>query len=328
VNLPRPAFAALLTASLIASCWGVYTRYVDLRAYDPVLGAAYRDLSLAQHRQTLQGTMSYPAQWRLLAFWLVDAGERVARLDPHVIDVTLKSATLAGTLLVMFRFAATRMTPLAAILAAALFLLGHMVAFASEAYAIYHTNDYIVVFGWAVALHALDRRRWALAAGAVFVAAWAKETIVLAVVLALLEAVRGRLPWRVAVGCVIAFAVPTFVLRTMYPAPISEWAWWTANLEKNLPFYSTAPGALRTAVQNDLKVLLFLNVGWMLFARACWQTRDRFVQSAALVLAAYVIAGPALYMFRELRHFLFVLVLVAPLVAAELERALGKRSTS
>jgi hypothetical protein len=49
-----------------------------------------------------------------------------------------------------------------------------------------------------------------------------------------------------------------------------------------------------------------------------------FVQSAALGLAAYVIGGFPSYMFRELRHLLFVVVLVAPLVATELERASRK----
>jgi hypothetical protein len=69
VNLSTTVTAALVTAAVIASFWGVYTRYVDLRAYDPVLPAMYEDLSLAQYHQTLAGAMSYPAQWRLLAFW-------------------------------------------------------------------------------------------------------------------------------------------------------------------------------------------------------------------------------------------------------------------
>ena len=316
--------SGLLAALVLTSSWVVYTRYVDLRAFDPVQNQPYSALSIQQYRSTLAGSLSFPAQWRLLGFWMVDVFERLTGLDPHVIDAALKTVALAGTALVVFVFASADVSPLGAVLAAVLYLLAHAIAYAPEAYAIYHSNDYLLVLGWCVAAYALRGGRWPLAAAAIFVTAWAKESIVLAVALAGLEAWRRRLPWSGFAACALAFAAPTLILRTLYVAPLSEWAWWSANLEKNLPLYSQAPGALLTAVRNDLKPLLFVHVAGVVAARAWLRTRDPFTRSLGIVLLLYVCGGFATFMFRELRHFLPTLILVIPLAVAELERRTQK----
>jgi hypothetical protein len=328
VIFSRRTAAALIAALIITSYWTVYTRYVDLRAFEPIVGQPYRELSLQQYRDTLAGTMSFPAQWRLLAFWIVAGTERAIGLDPHVADLALKTAVLAATTFVLAVFANRLVGLLGVVLVAALYLLANAIAYAPEGYAIYHSNDYLLVLGWFIAVYALRDGRWALAAAAIFVAAWAKESIVLAVALAALEAWRGRLSWAGVAACTVAFVIPTAIIRSTHPAPIEQWAWWEENLKRNLPFYSSEPGYTATALRNDLKVLLFLHVAGFVSIRAWLRTRDQFLRSLGIVLVLYVCGGVAVFMYRELRHFLPVLILVVPLTVAELERALSPRHAS
>src|SRR5688572_28176966 len=79
----------LIAGLLVFSGWSVYTRYFDLNAFDLVTDMPFRDLSMSQYNDTLAGTRTFPYQWRVLAFWMVRAGELVTGLDPHVIDVAL-----------------------------------------------------------------------------------------------------------------------------------------------------------------------------------------------------------------------------------------------
>ena len=104
---------------------------------------------------------------------------------------------------VLFAFAATWSARLGALLTATLYLFANAVAYAPEGYAIYHTNDYLVVLGWFAAVYSLGEGRWPLACAAIFVAAWAKESIGLAVMLAAFEAWRGRLSWRGGAACAL-----------------------------------------------------------------------------------------------------------------------------
>ena len=57
----------------------------------------------------------------------------------------------------------------------------------------------------------------------------------LIVFLAGFEALRKRAPWSAAIACGIAFAIPDAGPRTIYPAPISQWAWWD-TFKLNVPF--------------------------------------------------------------------------------------------
>ena len=66
--------AGLVAALLLFSGWSVYTRYVDLHAFDLVTQMPFRDLSMSQDDDTLAGVRKFPYQWRVLAFWMVRAG--------------------------------------------------------------------------------------------------------------------------------------------------------------------------------------------------------------------------------------------------------------
>ena len=83
---PR-AKLALVAALLVFSGWSVYTRYVDLHAFDLVTRMNFADLSMQQYNETIAGTRTFPYQWRVLAFWMVRAGTSIVPVDPHLIDV-------------------------------------------------------------------------------------------------------------------------------------------------------------------------------------------------------------------------------------------------
>jgi hypothetical protein len=76
-------------------------------------------------------------------------------------------------------------------------------------------------------------------------------------------------------------------------------------------------------LEDNLKVLLFLNVAWIWAARSLRRTRDAFVVSLALTLACYVVLAWMVVYIRELRHMLPFTILVIPLAVAELENALA-----
>ena len=165
-----------------------------------------------------------------------------------------------------------------------------------------------------------------LAALVVFAGAWAKETAMLVAFLAGFEALRRRGPWSAAIACGIAFAIPTLILRTIYPAPIAQWAWWD-TFRMNVPFIVWDPAVIAKSLRDNLKVLLFFNVMLYLAWLAWRRTRDAFVVSLALTLACYVVLAWMVVYIRELRHMLPFTILVIPLAVAELERLLPSRST-
>lgn len=311
--------ALLFVALLLFSGWSVYTRYFDLNAFDLVTRMPFRELSATQYHDTLAGTRTFPYQWRVLAFWMVRGIESVTRLDPHVIDAAIKTVSLAASAALLYAFAATLVTPLGAVLAAVLYLLVTAAAFAAEGYAIYFTNDYLAVLSWFAGALAIRRRAWAVAALAAFAGAWAKETALLIVLLAAFEAWRKRAPWWAVVLCAIAFAVPTGVLRTLYPAPLAQWAWWD-TFRLNVPFATLEGPVIAKSLRDNLKVILFLNVLWWWAWRAWRRIRDPFLTSLALTLGCYVILAWMVVYIRELRHMLPFTFLVIPLAVAELER--------
>ena len=118
----------------------------------------------------------------------------------------------------------------------------------------------------------------------------------------------------------IAFAIPTLTLRAMYPAPISQWAWWD-TFKLNVPFLVWQGNVIAKALRDNLKVLLFLNVMWIWAIRAFRRTQDAFVVSLGLTLACYVVLAWMVVYIRELRHMLPFTILVIPLAVAELEAA-------
>ena len=315
----RSTKIALLAGLLLFSGWSVYTRYVDLHAFDLVTRMPFAELSMQQYDETLAGTRKFPYQWRVLAFWLVRAGTAIAPVDPHLIDVAIKTLALAASTALLYAFASSLISPLGAVLAAVIYQFVTAAAFASEGYAIYFTNDYLAILSWFAGVVALRKRLWWAAIVAAFAGAWAKETAMLIVFLAGFEALRRRAPWWVVIACGIAFAIPTLTLRTIYPAPLSQWAWWD-TFTLNVPFIVWDPAVIAKALRDNLKVLLFLNVMWFWALRGlARRTADAFVVSLGLTLACYVVLAWMVVYIRELRHMLPFAILVIPLAVAELE---------
>lgn len=310
--------ASLLAALLIFSGWSVYTRYFDLNAFDLVTNMPFRELSLAQYEDTIAGTRTFPYQWRVLAFWIVGAVESVTGLDPHSIDVVLKTLALAASTALLYLFATTIVSTIGAILAAVLYLFVTAAAFSSEGYAIYFTNDYLAVLSWFAGALAIRHRAWMLAALAAFAGAWAKETTLLIVFLVTFEAWRKRAPWSAVVMCAVAFAIPTAALRIMYPAPLAQWAWWD-TFRLNVPFATLEGPVILKSLRDNLKVILFLNVLWWWAWRAWRRMKDPFLTSLALTLGCYVILAWMVVYIRELRHMLPFTFLVIPMAVLELE---------
>ncbi len=321
----RPALTAVLIAGLVLfSGWSVYTRYVDLRSFDLVTQMPFRDLSMMQYHDTLAGTRAFPYQWRVLGFWVARAGTLMLPVDPHVIDAAVKTLALAGSTALLFVFSTTiPTTAIGAMLAAVIYLFVTAVAFSSEGYAIYFTNDYLAILSFFAGVVALRKGVWWAAILAAFAGAWAKETAMLIAFLAGFEAIRKRGPWWVAIACGIAFAIPTVALRTIYPAPLAQWAWWD-TFKMNVPFIVWDPVVLAKSLRDNLKVVLFFNVLLFLGWQAWRGTRDAFVGSLAMTLACYVVLAWIVVYIRELRHMLPFMIIVIPLAVAELESALKR----
>lgn len=308
----------LLAGLLLFSGWSVYTRYVDLHHFDLVTNMPFRDLSMSQYNDTIAGVRAFPYQWRVAAFWIAKAGATIVPVDPHVIDVTVKTIALAASTLLLYLFAATLVSQLGAILAAVMYLFVTAAAFSAEGYAIYFTNDYLAILSFFAGVVALRRGNWWMAALAAFAGAWAKETAMLIAFIAGFEAIRGRMTWAAPIACGIAFAIPTLTLRTLYPAPLAEWAWWD-TFKMNVPFIVWDPAVISKSLRDNLKALLFFNVMLYLAWRAWRRTRDSFIVSLGLTLACYVVLAWIVVYIRELRHLLPFMILVIPLAIAELE---------
>ena len=317
----------LLAGLVLFSGWSVYTRYVDLHAFDLVTNMSFRDLSMSQYHDTIGGTRTFPYQWRVLAFWMVRAGSMIAPVDPHLIDVTIKTLALAASGALLYAFATTLVSALGAVLAVVIYLFVTAAAFGSEGYAIYFTNDYLAILSWLAGVVALRKRMWWAAALAAFAGAWAKETAMLIVFLAGFEALRRRAPWSAVIACGIAFALPTLALRAIYPAPLAQWAWWD-TFKLNVPFLVWQGDVIAKALRDNVKVLLFLNVMWFWAWRAWRRTQDGFVVSLGLTLACYVVLAWMVVYIRELRHMLPFTILVIPLAVAELESSLRHEPVS
>jgi uncharacterized membrane protein len=123
---------------------------------------------------------------------------------------------------------------------------------------------------------------------------------------------RGRATASQAVACVLAFSIPTLILRTIYPAPFGEWAWWH-NLGLNL----SSPG-------DVLKLAVFFNVWGVLAVQAWRRTSDQFLRDLGVLAAVYVAIMFVVIDLRELRHFMPLLIIVLPTAVRELEQRLAR----
>ena len=321
--MTRQTRLALVAGLLIFSGWSVYTRYVDLHAFDLVTNMPFHELSMQQYDDTLAGTRKFPYQWRVLGFWVARAGVAIVHVDPHAIDIVVKTLSLAAATACLYVFAATLVSPIGAVLSAVTYLLVTAAAFASEGYAIYFTNDYLALLSFFAGVMALRRGQWWWAALAAFCGAWAKETAMLIAFVAGFEALRKRGSWSAVLACAVAFAVPTAILRTMYPAPFAQWAWWD-TFRLNVPFVVWDPVIIAKSLRDNFKVVLFFNVTLLLAWRGWRRVHDSFVVSLALALGCYVVLAWMVVYIRELRHMLPFMLLVIPLAVAELEAALKR----
>jgi len=308
--------ALLVAVGLVCgSAFAVYPSFVQLDMTDAVTHRVVRDVSLDDYRQAVDGRAPFPYQWRMLGPWIVRAGERALHVDPHAIDAAVRIAALALSALALGLFAARIATPAIAIASVGFYFALTAGAYASQVYSIYYTSDYLMIAGWFWAVYLLGTDRLALAAAAVFAGAWAKETLLLAPILAGFQWLRRREQVGRALAIAIAFAIPTAALRLMYRAPVSAWAWWDAA-RNNVPFLD--PARVGWTLRYTLKVLAFYNVGWILAARAAWRSRDPFVRDLALTCGVYLILAYIVVYVRELRHFLPLAILILPLSIREI----------
>lgn len=309
---------ALVVIGLVsASTWTVYTQYVVLPMTDHVTSRTFRDQSIEQYEQILNGTRPFPYQWRVAGPHLVKWFATATGRDPHVVDAGLKVMALAVSAWFLTQFAARWLSPIGVLAAAALYFLMTTAGYSSEGYSIYYTNDFLMVAGWNAAIALMAAGLWAAAAVVIFLTAWAKETVFLLALLALVSWWRGRATAIQAVLCVLAFAIPTVILRTVYPAPLSEWAWWH-NARLNV----SSPG-------DVLKLVVFFNVWGVLAIQAWRRAGDALLRDLGLCALLYIAIMFVVIDLRELRHFMPLLIIVLPAAVSELEpRLSGSRDSN
>jgi hypothetical protein len=253
-------------------------------------------------------------------------GETLTGLDPHVIDAALKTVALAASALFLVRYAALWLSPMGTLAVAALYFMLTAAAYSSEGYSIYYTNDFLMVAGWNAAIMLIALDQWAPAALVVFLTAWAKETVALIPLLALFEWRRGKATRAQMVLVGAAFMIPTTILRTYYPAPLTEWAWWH-NIMLNVPFLRLERDIIITAIRDNLKLLVFFNVWGWLAIRAIRRTREPLWRELGVIGVIYLALMYVVVYLRELRHFLPLLIVLLPPAVSELDR-LSKQRTA
>lgn len=314
-GLPWSWFLLIASFSLLA----VYCTSMSLYTIDVATGSVAATESLKLYREALAGVRDFPYQWRLLGVYLVYAGERLTGFEPHAIDLALKTALLCASSSVLFLFSRFYTTRMGALCAVAFYQLLTVAGFTDQ-YTIYFTNDYAMIAAWFAAVYCVKTERYWEAAALAFVGALAKETLLLVPILIGFRWLRGR--GAVGVTPVVlaaaAFFVPTVVLRRVYPAPVSDWAWWHM-LFVNVPFFQGNLHDLASTLRNNLKVLLFFNVLWVLAVRAL-RASDGFMKDLALTGLVYLLLAYPVIVLRELRHFLPLAIGVLPLAIGELER--------
>ncbi len=71
--------------------------------------------------------------------------------------MVVKTVALSGSALVLIAFTALWASPLASLLAGAMYFALTAGAYSSEGYSIYYTNDFLMVLGWFAAVYAIAR---------------------------------------------------------------------------------------------------------------------------------------------------------------------------
>jgi len=315
----RPSWTILATIAGFAIVT-VYCTYLTVYMTDVATGAIVEAESLKQYREALSGTSEFPYQWRLLGTYLVWAGERLTGLHPHTIAVVLETVLLFASATTLFRFARLQqLSEVGSLCVTAFYLLATAVGF-SDHFRIYFTNDYVMIACWFAAVYFIATDRYWMAALMTFIGAWAKETMLLVPLLVLLRRRQGRAGNAAVAATVLAFLVPTVVLRSLYRAPIGKWAWWQM-IFINLPFVYLGRRMLAIAVKNNLKFLMLYNALWIVAARALAKAaRGTLARDLALTGAIYLVLAFGVVVVGELRHFLPLAIIVLPAAIGALER--------
>jgi hypothetical protein len=139
-----------------------------------------------------------------------------------------------------------------------------------------------------------------------FAGAWAKETMLLVPVLLAFRALRTRSAVGPVVLCGAAFLVPSAILRTVYRAPLANWAWWRM-LYANVPFLQSSLYEFELTIKNNVKVALFYNA--LRVQAAPGDSRDDlFLTDLAMTgvvpaarLSRHLYSGTAAFPFRHRR---------------------------
>lgn len=322
----RPTWTMLLTIVGFAMLT-VYCTYVSIHTIDVGTGAVAAEESLRQYHDALSGTRAFPYQWRLLGVYLVYIPERLTGFDPHAIDVVVKTLLLAASSILLFLFSRLTVSDTSALGIVGFYQLLTVAGFTDQ-YAIYYTSDFAMLACWFGAVYLVKTGRHWEAVALTFVGAWAKETLLLVPVLLALQYRRGRATLAVVAVAALAFAVPSAVLRAIYRAPVTKWAWWYMVFA-NVPFLQSSLHEFTLTIKNNLKVALFFNVLWVVAIRSMWRARDAFAVDLGITSIVYLLmAYPVIYI-RELRHFLPLAIVILPVAFAEFERhGLGPRRLS
>jgi len=309
--------AALLIAAF--SVIVVYCTAFSLHSIDADSGTVAANLSISEYRDMLAGVAGFPYQWRMLGSYLVFLGERATTLPPHQVDLAVKTLFLFASTTLLFLFSQWYTSESGAYCVIGFYLLLTVAGFIGEQYRIYFTNDYVMVACWFGAVYLIRSERYLAAALLTFVGAWAKETMLLVPVLLAFEAIASRRARLAFVVTTIAFAIPQVVLRSVYPAPFTKWAWWDMVFA-NVPFLQRSMYEFKLTIKNNMKVALFYNVFWLLAARRVLSIGDPFMKRLAATGIVYLLlAYPVIYI-RELRHFLPLAIIVLPLAVNAIEQ--------
>jgi hypothetical protein len=301
----------------------IYCTSWSLHTIDAGSGTVAANMSMSEYRDMLAGVAGFPYQWRMLGSYVVFLGERATGLPAHQVDLVVKTLCLITSTVVLFLFSRWYTSESGAYCVIGFYLLLTIAGFIGEQYRIYFTNDYVMVACWFGAVYLIRAERYLPAALLTFVGAWAKETMLLVLILLAFEAIRSRRARLALVVTVIAFAVPQIVLRTIYPAPFVKWAWWDMVFA-NVPFLQRSMYEFSLTIKNNVKVALFYNVFWIWAARRVLTIEDRFAKHLGATAVAYLLlAYPVIYI-RELRHFLPLAIVVLPLAV----NAIEQRSTA
>jgi hypothetical protein len=314
---PWPVIGMIVAFSILL----VYDNSVAIGPLDATTRAAYRQQALQEdYRDLLRGERPFPYQWRLLGVYVVYAGERLSGANPDTVALFVKSGLMAIAALVLFKFSELYTSLGGSIAVMGLYFVIAMAAF-QDAYPIYYCSDYAMVAAWFTAVYLIRLRRFAWAALVTFIGAWAKETLVLVPVLLGIMYLRKRVTIGPVLLATAAFLVPTIVLRSVYRAPLAEWAWWHM-LIVNTPLLQGDRLQLRMTLQYNLKVLVMFNVFWWLGARGAKHSADPFLRDAGLTLVVYLVLAYWVVFIRELRHFLPFAIVLLPAALRDLEHGL------